>query len=614
MRASIYARYSSENQRKESIEDQILACRRHAEAKGFVVLEAHIYSDYARSGASFDRPGLLALLAAAKTSLFDVLLVDDLSRLARDTTYMLVMLGELQFHRVRVISVADHLDTADEESTLAIQLRGMFNELQLSDLRKKTFRGQLGQKERGFFVGERTYGYRSQPYGEVRIDKRGRPRPEGYKMYIEPSEAAIVRRIFEEFAAGVSIAPLTARFNAEGVPHAVSSARGWTVSTLSRILQNRKYIGVWAWNCYGTTRDPRTGRRRKFRKPKEEHVVHRDESLRIIPQDLWDAVQARRKEVGRVWPGGNRRGFPKEQGSRSEVYPTHLLDGLFRCSCCQLRFALVSGRRAGYYGCAAAKRRACDNRLMLSRAKAERIFLRALRDRLLEPGAVRYALRRVADEIAKLSGDVADAVRRKKAELADARKRLNNLVDFVSCGHVSDSAALASAIAAAEARASRLQVEVDALGRTGDPVFSPPSEEWIVEQVGALQRLLERRTPQSATVLRRLLGKVVLEPVRPESGRPYYIARTAIDTFVLIDPPGPRGGPDGGAPSLRWWRRRESNPRPKVQHRGNLHAYPPLNVSLPASKGGGNRRKPSPDASRRRVSVPRATASPLYDA
>ena len=63
-----------------------------------------------------------------------------------------------------------------------------------------------------------------------------------------------------------------------------------------------------------------------------------------------------------------------------------------------------------------------------------------------------------------------------------------------------------------------------------------------------------------------------------------------------------------------WWRRRESNPRPKVRRRRNLHAYPPLNVSLPASKGGGNRRKPSPDASRRRVSVPRATTSPLYDA
>ena len=65
---------------------------------------------------------------------------------------------------------------------------------------------------------------------------------------------------------------------------------------------------------------------------------------------------------------------------------------------------------------------------------------------------------------------------------------------------------------------------------------------------------------------------------------------------------------------ILWWRRRESNPRPKAQRRGNLHACPSLIASLPVSKDGGNHRKPSPDESRRGVSVPRATTSPLYDA
>jgi len=65
------------------------------------------------------------------------------------------------------------------EATLGIRVRGIFNELQLLDLRKKTLRGQLGQKSRGFFVGERTFGYRSVPVGDVRMDKKGRPRPDG---------------------------------------------------------------------------------------------------------------------------------------------------------------------------------------------------------------------------------------------------------------------------------------------------------------------------------------------------------------------------------------------------------------------------------------------------
>ena len=555
---------------------------------------AHVYADHAQSGASLERPALLALIAAAKQRQFDVVLVDDLSRLARDNTYMLLMLADLRYPGIRLVSVADHLDTADEESSLAIQVRGIFNELQLSDLRKKTSRGQLGQKERGFYVGERTYGFRSKPHGEMRLDKRGQLRPEGYKMHIEPSEAAIIRRIFEDYAAGVPLRRLVICLNSEGVPHPKSGASGWNPSTVSCILHNPKYVGRWVWNRTGNRRNPRTGRRTAYVKPESEHFVRVDESLRIIPQPLWDAVQGARK-VTKVWPAGQRRGFSRAQGSRSDVYPTHLLDGMLKCARCRLRMSLVSGKRGGYYGCAAATRRVCHNRLTVCRSKVERIFLGALRDRLLEPGAIRYALRRVADEVARLTGDVADLLGRKQAELADARKRLNNLVDFVSRGEASDSPTLATAIAETEARVSRLQVEVDALRRDDGPAFTLPSEAWVAERVGALQELLERRTPESARVLRRLLGKVFLEPVHPERGRPYYLARTAIDTFALIEPSGPRGGPDGGSGSLQWWRRRESNPRPKIQRRRNLHAYPPLIVSLPASKGGGNRRKPSPD-------------------
>ena len=102
------------------------------------------------------------------------------------------IIAELRFRGVRVLSVADGLDSDDDEASLGIQIRGVFNELQLADLRKKTLRGQRGQKERGFFVGERTFGYKSVPVGTVRMDKKGRPRPEGYGMLVEPREAAIV--------------------------------------------------------------------------------------------------------------------------------------------------------------------------------------------------------------------------------------------------------------------------------------------------------------------------------------------------------------------------------------------------------------------------------------
>jgi len=186
MAAAIYARYSSENQRPESIDDQVSACRKLAKLRSLTISDDHIYADQAQSGARSDRPALAALMTAARAGEFDVVLADDLSRLARDNHLMLSIIAELHFEGIRVISVADGLDSTDEESTLAIQVRGIFNELQLRDLKKKTLRGQIGQKERGFFVGEKTFGYRSVAVGEMKMDKKGRPRPDGYKMEIEP--------------------------------------------------------------------------------------------------------------------------------------------------------------------------------------------------------------------------------------------------------------------------------------------------------------------------------------------------------------------------------------------------------------------------------------------
>ncbi len=255
MRASIYARYSSENQRQESLEDQIASCNRYARKHDHMVLDEHVYTDRARSGTSHERDGLKALLAAAARRLFDVVLVDDLSRLARDNTFMLNALAELGYWDVRLVSVTDHLDTADEAATLGFQLRGIFNELAVRDLAKRTHRGQRGQVERGFYVGERTYGYRSEPRGEVRIDKHGRPRPEGFGMRIEPSEAAVVRRIFEEFAGGIPAYRIVVRLNQEGVPHPKAGTSGWGPSTVHRILRNEKYTGTWRWNRTGTRRD-----------------------------------------------------------------------------------------------------------------------------------------------------------------------------------------------------------------------------------------------------------------------------------------------------------------------------------------------------------------------
>ena len=81
-RAALYARYSSDNQRDASIEDQLRLCRAHAERQGWAIADS--YSDRAISGASLIRPGIQELMADAQRGAFDIILTESLDRLSRD--------------------------------------------------------------------------------------------------------------------------------------------------------------------------------------------------------------------------------------------------------------------------------------------------------------------------------------------------------------------------------------------------------------------------------------------------------------------------------------------------------------------------------------------------
>src|SRR6267154_4516364 len=104
-RAAIYARVSTEMQSRASIDDQIRKCSQHAESLGLKVLEEHLYRDEALSGTGMDRPSLQRLLRSAlnKEKQFDVILVDDQSRLSRRTENVLWICRQLEFAGVQLI-------------------------------------------------------------------------------------------------------------------------------------------------------------------------------------------------------------------------------------------------------------------------------------------------------------------------------------------------------------------------------------------------------------------------------------------------------------------------------------------------------------------------------
>jgi DNA invertase Pin-like site-specific DNA recombinase len=104
-RVSIYARYSSDNQRDASIEDQIRLCREHAEQQDWRVVES--YADHAISGSSLLRPGIQDLLTDATAGKFEIILAEAMDRLSRDQEDIAGLYKRMRFAGVRIVTLSE---------------------------------------------------------------------------------------------------------------------------------------------------------------------------------------------------------------------------------------------------------------------------------------------------------------------------------------------------------------------------------------------------------------------------------------------------------------------------------------------------------------------------
>jgi site-specific DNA recombinase len=198
-RAALYARYSSELQRDRSIDDQFALSRGYAEREGIPIVAE--FSDRARSGASFlDRDGLLDLMQAAKRREFNVLIVESLDRLSRDQEDLAGLYKRLKFFSVEIVTLNE-----GKVTEVHVGFRGLFGQLFITDLAQKVRRGHKGRVREGKIPGSIPYGYRKVP---------GRcAHPE-----IHPEHAEVVRRIFREYAAGITPRDIAAGLNRDGIP------------------------------------------------------------------------------------------------------------------------------------------------------------------------------------------------------------------------------------------------------------------------------------------------------------------------------------------------------------------------------------------------------------
>jgi site-specific DNA recombinase len=431
-RAAIYARMSTDKQSADSPADQIARCREYAKREGLHVVEDLVRTDAGISGASrHNRPALLELIA--RIDEWDVLLCFDSSRLARNGEDLGWIRNRLRLHRARAVEVSTGLDLENVGS----KVMGVLNEEYLAKLRADIRRGMRGRAERGLSAGGRPFGYRSEAIGSGRFDSHGAELAAGYRLVVEDQQAAVVRRAFEWYAEGDGLRVIAHRLNREGAPcprprRNRSKPPSWSVAALRKMLLNPIYKGDPVWNRLEWIKDHDTGKRRCFDRPPEEWVQQHDEALAIVSPELWERAQRAREErrKGHEWkPGGG--GFrTTHAGAGRRERSRHLLSGLLSCGKCGGGFYAVTGGGLSF-GCGWNRERGadvCSNVQRVDRADLENRVLTALRDSVLTPENVAYAVDRALALLAEGASPIDhEADRRRLAEIVTESENATRL-------------------------------------------------------------------------------------------------------------------------------------------------------------------------------------------
>lgn len=318
MKAAIYARRSKEEHQAASIEVQTGEAQRFITQRGWRLDSHHIFIDDSTSRAEFKRrPGLVALLNAAETREFGIVVVRDETRLGGDTFRTGLVIQEILDAGLQLFYYYTEEEIAldDAISKFLVAARNFASELEREKISQRTHEHLHTKARRRLNVGGRVYGYNNMP-----IDGGG----VGYG--VNPQEAEVIRCIFEKYANGIGQRSIARALNQQQVPPPRAGRRGtgsWSPGAVRAMLKNDRYRGVYTWNRIRKTY--RGGTKVREPRPRKDWVQEQAPELRIITDDLWNAVQQR-------FAANADRAHSRPFGAGRR--PHYLLSGIARCSSC----------------------------------------------------------------------------------------------------------------------------------------------------------------------------------------------------------------------------------------------------------------------------------------
>ncbi len=382
MKAIIYARYSCDNQREESIEGQLRECKAFAEHKEFTLVGTYI--DRAVSAKTDNRPEFQRMIKDSAKGLFDVIIVWKLDRFARNRYDSAHYKAILRKNGVKVISATEVISEGAEGIILESVLEG-YAEYYSAELSEKVIRGMtenaLKCQYNGGFI----------PVGYT-VDNE--------KHYqVDPLTAPFVREAFLMYVNGKQVKEIVEYLNDSGILS--SQKKPMTKTTVSTILQNRKYIGEYQY------RD----------------VVIPDGIPAIVSKELFEMAQSR-LDKNRYAP------------SVTKADEKYLLSTKLMCGDCgafmvgECGKSGTNGKKYYYYKCSSSKKKSGCHRKALRKKETEELVISSIIRNIFNDEVIED----IAKGVTEWQERENTAIPLLKKELAEIEKSIGNVMTAIEQG------------------------------------------------------------------------------------------------------------------------------------------------------------------------------------
>lgn len=184
------------------------------------------YEDPGFSGGNMERPGLKRLLKDIQAGKIDIVVVYKIDRLSRSLADFAKMVEVFDNHMVSFSSVTQQINSATSMGRLMLNVLLSFAQFEREVTGERIRDKIAASKRKGMWMGG------SVPLG-YRVENRA--------LHIEPQEAELVQRIFEQYIAEKSTTKIVKELNEQGIQ--TKRKKAFCKQSIYKILHNRTYIG-----------------------------------------------------------------------------------------------------------------------------------------------------------------------------------------------------------------------------------------------------------------------------------------------------------------------------------------------------------------------------------